>query len=684
MYNVGQTNSNKKKTFSKRRIKGFKGRKNPLTRGFNSFFFTKNLLIDNLNKKILPKTVFYTTNKKSRYFQSLMNTSIKLPKLSLVLNTTMSRHFFFKKNSKLVTLRTVPITHSFNVLKLSNWEEKRFVKTDYFLNYGSIKFFQTCNKLALFTFVQILLPLVSSPNFDHHSVNSVQIDTNLSCKPTVNFSDRFYYRRLGVNVSRRPKLLYKSYTNSNCHVNLFTFVKVIGGSIKKNQLHPSRRKMFLVRKKNLYREIQKHFIKTGFLRFYNRQVYLSEIHTSKQVVTRHLITKNDNWFSYPTRALLHTRVNICSTFTTLNQHFNWVKTSELLGPYFYTLKVGSIRNKNWRKVSTNTFFKKLTWNNSFNAINSKPCLLFLHQVVPYTCNKKSLQTVVQKILVTKPINGSAVNTNFNYFSNSNFFKRSLNFVFLYKYFVTLFSWGGRSLVKPTCNKIHTGFVLFFQTYFFESRGFSLNKTNLISPHVLSYRVRKKFLNFFLKHPFNLNVTMWYHTMLVRFIENCSGMKVGLFFNPFLENSLTYVDIARCNSWSDRVFDFRRLLGPKIFIKESLKIFHLALKMKDPTFLSGWIREMLKRTSFWKYRVLFRYIKYIVRYLFSTIFDELQFKGFKLKLKGKISVGGNSRARTLMYRVGETSQSTFHNKITHDINFVYTFTGVMGFQLWFYF
>ena len=90
--------------------------------------------------------------------------------------------------------------------------------------------------------------------------------------------------------------------------------------------------------------------------------------------------------------------------------------------------------------------------------------------------------------------------------------------------------------------------------------------------------------------------------------------------------------------------------------------------------------MLKRISFWKYRVLFRYIKYIVKNLFSTVFSYLQFKGFKLKLKGKISVGGNSRARTLMYRIGQTGQSTLSNKIVHDINYVYTFTGVMGFQI----
>ena len=76
----------------------------------------------------------------------------------------------------------------------------------------------------------------------------------------------------------------------------------------------------------------------------------------------------------------------------------------------------------------------------------------------------------------------------------------------------------------------------------------------------------------------------------------------------------------------------------------------------------------------------RYLKYVIQNLFYTIFDDIGFKGFKLKLKGKISVGGNSRTRTLFYRIGETSQSKLLNKVTHDISFVYTFTGVLGFQL----
>jgi hypothetical protein len=105
-------------------------------------------------------------------------------------------------------------------------------------------------------------------------------------------------------------------------------------------------------------------------------------------------------------------------------------------------------------------------------------------------------------------------------------------------------------------------------------------------NLFSLTFKRKFIDFYKNNSFNLNVTMWYHTSLIRFIENSSGLKTSLLFNPFIENSLSYADIARCHLWSERVFDFRRLLGPKIFIQESFRVLHLALKLKDPTFLSS--------------------------------------------------------------------------------------------------
>jgi ribosomal protein S3 len=66
--------------------------------------------------------------------------------------------------------------------------------------------------------------------------------------------------------------------------------------------------------------------------------------------------------------------------------------------------------------------------------------------------------------------------------------------------------------------------------------------------------------------------------------------------------------------------------------------------------------------------------------YSHVFSELNIKGLKIKLKGKISVAGNSRKRTILYRIGQTSHSTVKLKVLHQSEIITTFTGVMGFQV----
>jgi ribosomal protein S3 len=66
--------------------------------------------------------------------------------------------------------------------------------------------------------------------------------------------------------------------------------------------------------------------------------------------------------------------------------------------------------------------------------------------------------------------------------------------------------------------------------------------------------------------------------------------------------------------------------------------------------------------------------------FQHTFNELKIKGLKIKLKGKISVAGNSRKRTILYRIGQTSHSSLNLRISHSKTTITTFTGVMGFQV----
>lgn len=213
---------------------------------------------------------------------------------------------------------------------------------------------------------------------------------------------------------------------------------------------------------------------------------------------------------------------------------------------------------------------------------------------------------------------------------------------------------------------------------------SYHLSNLWSILQPDYTIRKKLLRLSSSQSCKIDLSFWYYKTLLQFIENCSGRKVALRFGPFIEGCLTFEDKARCIMWNKRVTGFQRIVGNRIFIYEGLSIVAIAFRLKDPTFLANWIRGMLTRLSFWKYRLLFRYIKFMFKYVFKPNFYLFDFRGVKLQLKGKISVAGNARTRTLVLRVGDTSHSKMTNRVAYDLSYVHTFTGIMGFKLWFFY
>jgi len=70
--------------------------------------------------------------------------------------------------------------------------------------------------------------------------------------------------------------------------------------------------------------------------------------------------------------------------------------------------------------------------------------------------------------------------------------------------------------------------------------------------------------------------------------------------------------------------------------------------------------------------------------FYYIFPILGVKGFKVKLKGKISAAGNSRKRVIFYKVGKVSHSRIDLRVIEEFKKINTFTGVMGFKLWLFY
>jgi len=213
---------------------------------------------------------------------------------------------------------------------------------------------------------------------------------------------------------------------------------------------------------------------------------------------------------------------------------------------------------------------------------------------------------------------------------------------------------------------------------------SIFLTNLTPHHAFRKNFSKKVLNSFANRLFREDIIPYYQNTLIRFMEYCTGRKVLFQFYPFVNQHIDKVSMVRYKRWLPRMNFYERRLGHKFFLEEALHIMHISFVLRDPKIIASWLKAIILRISFWKTRSIFRFLKYLFHNYFTYVFDDIKIKGLKIRLKGKISSAGNSRKRTILYRVGRTSHSEVNLRVVKDFSLINTFTGVMGFQVYLFY
>ena len=212
----------------------------------------------------------------------------------------------------------------------------------------------------------------------------------------------------------------------------------------------------------------------------------------------------------------------------------------------------------------------------------------------------------------------------------------------------------------------------------------LGISNLVPHKVFNKVFSKKVLNSFANRLFRDDIIPLYQNTLIRFIEFCTGKKAMFQFYPFVNQHIDKSYMVRYKRWLPRMGFYERRLGHRFFLEESLHIIHISFILRDPKIIASWLRAMILRISFWKTRSIFRFLKYLFHNYFIHVFDDIKIKGLKIRLKGKISAAGNSRKRTILYRIGNTSHSEVNLRVVKDFSLINTFTGVMGFQVYLFY
>ena len=274
------------------------------------------------------------------------------------------------------------------------------------------------------------------------------------------------------------------------------------------------------------------------------------------------------------------------------------------------------------------------------------------------------------------------NENFNYFykiSNIETTLLLLSKPIWFKFF--LFKNNINSNLNKFFNVFNSATSLYLNNYFFYSLTSRKLFNNILPDNSFLFLIKKYVIKSFNYQKFPIITAPWHYNTLIRFLEFCSGKSISVNFFSFLNNILDFYETTRCEIWAQKLKSFKKTLGPKLFLSESLKIIYTSLKLKDPYFLSSWLLNFFYKISFWKFKLVFRYLQYILRYFFWPIFKEILLKGLKFQLKGKVSVAGNARTRTVVNKIGRTGHATFNNKVLYNLNLIKTFTGVIGFKTW---
>jgi hypothetical protein len=242
-----------------------------------------------------------------------------------------------------------------------------------------------------------------------------------------------------------------------------------------------------------------------------------------------------------------------------------------------------------------------------------------------------------------------------------------------------------TLLKPTPNVASNFFFTQLLQYVTAALSYSKNnnslQTNVVPALSFTHVLKKNILRLFNHRKFSTATTSWHYLTIIKFLEYCSGRKIYLNLSTFLDTALDAMEKSRCLLWSQKLRSFKKAFGAKLFLTESLEIIYTSLKLKDPYFFSNWLLGFFYKMSFWKYKLVFRYLQYVLRYFFQSVFSELYIKGLKFQLKGKVSVAGNSRTRTVVTKIGSHSHATFNNKVLYNLHLLKTFTGVIGFKTW---
>ncbi len=275
------------------------------------------------------------------------------------------------------------------------------------------------------------------------------------------------------------------------------------------------------------------------------------------------------------------------------------------------------------------------------------------------------------------------------------------------------------------NKNYINFISnFIIIYYFKL--YQLNKINLLNINFDSNTQLKK-LNFFKNN--YVNSTLFYNSikqmpLVTLNYSNYNNYLLFFYYNFFIKNIVFsknkyYSNFYQNNLYFIRFFIFKYLNGflknknlflslqknninilennlmYKILLKKTkrlgflkeisfkiksfINLILICLYNKDVILFKNVIKGILEKLHFKKHKKFLYNLRVLLKTITYVFFFKFKCLGLYIKIKGKIGVGGNSKKRKYLFKLGSFSFTKKSQKLVYAKDCIRTYSGVLGFE-----
>lgn len=117
------------------------------------------------------------------------------------------------------------------------------------------------------------------------------------------------------------------------------------------------------------------------------------------------------------------------------------------------------------------------------------------------------------------------------------------------------------------------------------------------------------------------------------------------------------------------------------IKSFINLILICLYSKDVILLKNTIKGILERLHFKKHKKFLYNLKVLLKSIAYIFFYKFKCLGLYIQVKGKIGLGGSSKKKKFLFKLGSFSFTNKSQKLVYSKDAIRTYSGVLGFEVY---